>query len=161
MANTYHTSWWWVQELWDLKLDSPVYKILIRTSWTFGGATSTSSSFRGSPGPQQTAALQAMIFPTVSAMVVTRKWRLAPRFTRSPRIPPARDHRKPMHGPVLGEIIGQGFFYIVTHKHKFSRLQHTRLLLSCVLSMFHFSNLFTSFWLRSITLGLGTLHKHD
>ena len=45
-----------------------MYNILIRTSWAFGGATSTSSSFRGSPGPQQTAALQVMVFPTVSAM---------------------------------------------------------------------------------------------
>ena len=42
----------------------------MRTSWALGGATSTSSSLRGSPAPQQTAALHLIGFPVVSDMVV-------------------------------------------------------------------------------------------
>ena len=42
----------------------------MRTSWARGGATSTSSILRGSPAPQQTAALHLMGFPAVSDMVV-------------------------------------------------------------------------------------------
>ena len=37
----------------------------MRTSWACGGATSTSSTLRGSPAPQQTAALHLMTFPAV------------------------------------------------------------------------------------------------
>ena len=45
----------------------------MRTSCARGVATSTSSIFRGSPAPQQTAALQVMGFPAVSDMVVDEK----------------------------------------------------------------------------------------
>lgn len=45
----------------------------MRTSCARGVATSTSSIFRGSPAPQQTAALQVMGFPAVSDMVVGEK----------------------------------------------------------------------------------------
>lgn len=40
----------------------------MRTSFARGGATSTSSSLRGSPAAQQTAALHLMVFPAVSDM---------------------------------------------------------------------------------------------
>ena len=46
-------------------LDLPVYSIWILTSLAFGGATSTSSTLRGSPAPQQTAALHLIVVPTV------------------------------------------------------------------------------------------------
>lgn len=46
-------------------VDLPVYNIWILTSLAFGGATSTSSILRGSPAPQQTAALHLMVVPAV------------------------------------------------------------------------------------------------
>ena len=46
-------------------LDLPVYNIWILTSLAFGGATSTSSILRGSPAPQQTAALHLIVVPAV------------------------------------------------------------------------------------------------
>lgn len=46
-------------------LDLPVYNIWILTSLDFGGATSTSSILRGSPAPQQTAALHLIVVPAV------------------------------------------------------------------------------------------------
>lgn len=49
--------------------DFPVCRMWILTSCACGGATSTSSSLRGSPAPQQTAALHLMVFPVVSDMV--------------------------------------------------------------------------------------------
>lgn len=55
------------------ELNLPVYKILILTSCARGGATSTSSILRGSPAPQQTAALHVMGFPAVSDMAVLSK----------------------------------------------------------------------------------------
>lgn len=42
-----------------------MYSIWILTSLAFGGATSTSSILRGSPAPQQTAALHLMVVPAV------------------------------------------------------------------------------------------------
>jgi hypothetical protein len=42
-----------------------VYNIWILTSLAFGGATSTSSILRGSPAPQQTAALHLIVVPAV------------------------------------------------------------------------------------------------
>lgn len=45
----------------------------MRTSCARGGATSTSSIFRGSPAPQQTAALHVMGFPAVSDMVIRKR----------------------------------------------------------------------------------------
>lgn len=49
--------------------DLPVNRILMRTSRARGGATSTSSILKGSPAPQQTAALHVIVLPTVSSMV--------------------------------------------------------------------------------------------
>ena len=46
-------------------LDLPVYSIWTLTSLAFGGATSTSSILRGSPAPQQTAALHLIVVPAV------------------------------------------------------------------------------------------------
>lgn len=48
-------------------------KILIRTSLARGGSTCTVSSLSGSPAAQQTAALQVIVFPVVSDMVVVEK----------------------------------------------------------------------------------------
>lgn len=45
-------------------------RICMRTSCACGGATSTSSIFSSSPAPQHTAALQVIVFPTVSDMLV-------------------------------------------------------------------------------------------
>ena len=46
-------------------LDLPVYNIWILTSLAFGGATSICSILRGSPAPQQTAALHLIVVPAV------------------------------------------------------------------------------------------------
>lgn len=48
----------------------------MRTSCARGGATSTSSSLRGSPAAQQTAALHLIGFPAVSDMVNGQEQRL-------------------------------------------------------------------------------------
>ena len=52
----------------------------MRTSCALGGATSMSSMTRSSPAPQHTAALQVMVFPAVSDIVVVvgvEGWRIS------------------------------------------------------------------------------------
>jgi hypothetical protein len=64
-----------------------VYKIWMRTSLALGGATSTSSIFKGSPAPQQTAALHLIGFPAVDMAVADEE----------------RRERKTMEGLVLAQ----------------------------------------------------------
>ena len=82
MADTYNIYQYYDQVLPD-GLDIPVYSIWILTSLAFGDATSTSSITRGSPAPQQTAALHLMVVPTVDdieemcvKVVVKIRWKI-------------------------------------------------------------------------------------
>lgn len=118
----------------------------MRTSWGPGGATSTSSSLRGSPAAQQTAALQFMGFPTVD-MDVRRKegkrgrnkekcWEMTSFWLAykcgTPVIPVSLDHRVRLWSEAARDCPATQL--LMTVDSRFQRVAHSCLSRTCTTS---------------------------